>query len=353
MNRRPVITLVGVAFVSFILLGSYLYNSSPLQWSSLLTNDSPNPHLEELSKVVPERRAYATFLSTRITDPNEDDPYFTAVRVLAYQLLHHETTKSNLNIPFIVLVPPHVAAEKQAILASEGSVVVPVELLEPDAETNWIHPGEERFVDQFTKLRLWTLMQYDLILYLDADMLLLRSLDGIWDEPVANQTSQTLVPSTKISDPIDPLKEVPLPTNYTMVGVSDTGGAEHPFPPRHTSQLNGGFFLLRPSLQLFDYYVRLLNTPNSFSSGLMEQSLLNRAHDSKSRMPWVQFPAGKWNVNWPSWRDVEGGAATLHDKFWSADNAKWIDRRLVEMWWRRQGQMEGFWTRAQSTAIGT
>lgn len=346
MNRTRVITLIGVAFVSLILLTSHLhsynYNVNSSSRSSLLLYDqSPIPHT-----APPVPRAYATFLSTRITDPNEDDAYFTAARVLAYQLLRHESTKTNLDIPFVVLVAPHVTAEKQKILAEEGATVIPVELLEPNAETNWIHPGEERFIDQFTKLRLWTLTQYERILYLDADMLLMKSLDDIWDEPVANQISQTL-PSDIGSSHDDPL-----PENYTMVGVSDTGAAIHPFPPLATQMLNGGFFLLRPSLRLYQYYVKLLNTPDSFDSGLMEQSLLNLAHSNKSRMPWVPFPPGKWNVNWPSWRDVEGGAATLHDKFWSPKNVNWIDRRLVEMWWRRQGEMEGYWAQKKLAAIG-
>ncbi|QDS70842.1 hypothetical protein FKW77_005190 [Venturia effusa] len=341
------VTLVGVGFVSLVLLVSYFHTlnhvgSSPSPSSSLLFDKSP------ISYIPPAHpRAYATFLSTRITDPNEDDTYFTAARVLAYQLLHHESTKTNLGIPFIVLVAPHVTDEKRKVLADEGATVIPVDLLEPDTEENWIQPGEERFIDQFTKLRLWTLTQYERILYMDADMLLMKSLDGIWDEPVATQISQTL-PSD-----IDSRYDDPLPANYTMVGVSDTGGAKHPFPPPTTSQLSGGFFLLRPSLQLYQYYVKLLNTPYSFESLLMEQSLLNVAHSSRSRMPWVPFPPGKWNVNWPSWRDVKGGAATLHDKFWSADNEEWIDRRIVEMWWRRQGEMEGYWAQKKLAAGGT
>lgn len=337
MNRTRIITLIGVGIASLILLAAYFhtYNYNGLSTSlpsSLLYDQSPIPHTAHS-----EPRAYATFLSTRITDPSEDDAYFTAARVLAYQLLHHKSTKTNLDIPFIVLVAPHVTVEKQKILADEGATVIPVDLLEPDTDTNWIQPGEERFIDQFTKLRLWTLTQYERILYLDADMLLMKSLDEIWDEPVASQTSQTLSSDT------DSRYGDPLPENYTMVGVSDTGAAVHPFPPLTTSQLNGGFFLLRPSLQLYEYYVKLLNTPYAFDTGLMEQSLLNFAHALEGRMPWVHFPPGKWNVNWPSWQDVEGGAATLHDKFWSAANAAWIDRRLVEMWWRRQGEMEGYW----------
>ena len=112
------------------------------------------------------------------------------------------------------------------------------------------------------------------------------------------------------------------------------------------SLLNGGFFVLRPSRTLFEYYEALLQTEGMFDSSFMEMALLNHAHRHDGPMPWVSLKPGKWNSNWPALRDwQELGSATLHDKFWSKDNEYWIERELVEMWWRVQGQMEGFWMR--------
>jgi alpha-N-acetylglucosamine transferase len=178
-------------------------------------------------------------------------------------------------------------------------------------------------------------------------MLLTRSLDAIWDEPVAQHVYQTVADSDPSS--LSPNLDAALPSNYTIIGVSDTGGADHAFPPLLKPDMNGGFFLLRPSIPLFNYYVSILNTPNAFNSGLMEQALLNHAHKQDGRMPWRSFQPGKWNVNWPRLRDVTGGAATLHDKFWDSKNEAWIERVLVEKWWRVQGQMEGFWLARRAT----
>jgi alpha-N-acetylglucosamine transferase len=338
MSRKQIITLAAAALVSVILLGFYVYHDSQPSFFSQIPQ-SLNPSIHHQPDLEVEQRAYATLLTTRITDPDQDDRYFTAVRVLCYQILHQPITRTNLSIPFVVFVTPHVSAEKRSILVKEGATVLPLELLEP--ETNWVNPGEERFVDQFTKLRLFEQTQYKRILYLDADMLLTRSLDAIWDEPVAQLLYDTLPTSDLSSQP--PESEAEIPSSYTIVGVSDTGGANHAFPPLPKPQMNGGFFLFRPSIPLFNYYVSILNTPNAFNSGLMEQALLNRAHNQEGRMPWKSFQPGKWNVNWPRLNDVEGGAATLHDKFWDSKNEAWIERVLVEKWWRIQGQMEGFW----------
>jgi alpha-N-acetylglucosamine transferase len=356
MYRPLFFTVLAVALLSaFLFFARNVSTPLTLHISSTLAslhgteaskNTSPNVQQPPTTSPPAESRAYVTFLATRSDDPSAEDTYFTAVRVLNYQLQYAPATRTNLSIPFVVLVAPFVSAEKRATLTAEGAIVQQVELLKPETD-DWLKPGETRFQDQFTKLRLFEQTQYSRILYLDADMLLLRSLDGIWDEPVARQAYSTL-PADQSARPENAELDALLPSNYTIVGVSDTGGADHPFPPVPTSRLNGGFFLLQPSTTLFNYYKAVLNTPNLFDSGLMEQSLLNYAHAEDGRMPWHAFESGKWNVNWPRWRDALGGAATLHDKFWDAGNEGWIERKLVERWWRVQGQMEGYWQKHEA-----
>lgn len=349
MRRKQIATLLAAGFTS-ILLFVFFYAYHAQNASSFLPQSlnsciqSPAPLVNNGSEPEVERRAYATLLTTRITDPDQEDLYFTAVRVLGYQLLHQPETRTNLSIPFVVFVTPHVTAEKRAILADEGATVITLDLLEP--ETNWVNPGEARFIDQFTKLRLFEQTQYEQILYLDADMLLTRSLDAIWDEPEAQRIFETL-PGPRSWSKLR-LSETSPPCTYSIVGVSDTGGSEHAFPPPAGIDMNGGFMLLRPSIPLFEYYVSILNMPNSFESNLMEQALLNHAHKPDGRMPWKSFESGKWNVNWPRLQDIKGGAATLHDKFWDKGNELWIERILVEKWWRVQGRMEGFWLARKS-----
>lgn len=333
-TSQPAYRMISLVVVFIFLLSSFFYT---FYYGS---RSSPTTHPLEGDGVLPRQtRAYATFFSTRVENDTVQDDYFTAVRVLTYQILHHPETRTNLDIPLLILVPPHVSEYKRQVLANEGATIVPVELLLPT--NNTFSPVNARYRDQFCKIRLFKMTQYDRILYMDTDTLLTKSMDGIWDEP-ASQTPRSTVTSNEGLIKVD---EAPLPPTYLFTGVSDAGGGNHPFPPVEGADINGGFWMIRPDLSLFNYYRSLMDIPDRFDSAFMEQAMLTYAHRRDGPMPWTAFPMGKWNANWPNKRDVEGGCASLHDKFWREDNKDWIDRLLVEMWWRMQGRMEGYWQR--------
>jgi alpha-N-acetylglucosamine transferase len=236
-----------------------------------------------------------------------------------------------------VLVPPHVSERKRQILRDEGATVIPVDLLAPSSWT--AHPTEERWIDQFTKLRLYSLTEFTRILYMDSDMLITRPLDDIWDEEAVKFPRKTKDNSLN-TDGSD------LPADYVIAGVADNERPHRKRPTRITprSILNAGFLVFRPDTDLFNYYVSLLEQPKPvFDQSFMEMGLLNYAHRNDGPMPWAALPPGQYSNNWPQLVDVESGSATLHDKFWVSGNKDWIDRELVEMWWRVQGRMEGYW----------
>lgn len=298
------------------------------------------PNNANIESLAGQHLAYATFLSTRVTDDDVDDPYFTAARVLAYQLLHAPDTRTQLEIPFLVLVTPAVSTAKRARLRADGATVISVDLL--SSSTHWETPGRDTWVDQFAKLRLFELTAFDRILYLDGDMLLTRPLDGIWLERAAQpRATRRGHPRNLRSD------EAPLPETYLLAGIGDIGGADHAFPPPAGGELNGGFFMLKPSRVAFDYYCSVLELPRRFDASMMEQNLLRYAHRRDGNMPWTTFAPGRWNVNWPRLADLRGGVASLHDKFWEEGNKEWIERELVVMWWRVRGEMEGYWQRVE------
>lgn len=324
--------MISVAAILLLLLSSILYTFYYSSRPGLII------HHPKGDGIFPrQRRAYATFFSTRVENDTVQDDYFTAVRVLTYQILHHPETRTKLDIPLLISVPPHVSAYKRQILADEGATIVPVKLLLPT--NNTFSPADTRYRDQFCKIRLFEMTEYDRILYMDTDMLLTKSMDGIWDEPVAQQIRTSITSDETLIK----LDEAPLPPTYLFAGVSDAGGGKHTFPPIAGSDINGGFWMIRPDTTLFNYYRSLMDIPNRFDSAFMEQAMLTYAHRKDGPMPWTAFPMGKWNANWPNKRDVEGGCASLHDKFWREDNIEWIDRVVVEMWWRMQGRMEGYW----------
>lgn len=231
--------------------------------------------------------AFATFLSSRLSDESDNDKYFASTRMLAYQLLHQPSTRSAYSYPFLVLVSPHVSMHKRKILRDEGCRVVPIELL----KSNWtVGPDEGRLIDQFTKLRVFELEGFDRILFMDSDMLLTRPLDDIWTEEVVTEPRKT----KKNHRPIAP-GEANMPEDYVVAGITDDQGG---------SLLTGGFLVLRPCKKLFQYYLSLLEAEPRFDVKDMDMGLLNYAHRHEGSMPWTVLSSEKWSSTWPSLQDL-------------------------------------------------
>ncbi|KAF2769909.1 nucleotide-diphospho-sugar transferase [Teratosphaeria nubilosa] len=298
------------------------------------------------------RVAYATFLAAprqdntdAFDDKDEDDEqdgYYIGTRVLAYQLLHSKTAGTNSSIPFIVLCTPDVSLRKRNRLKKDGATVIVAESLNAD----WVTAGagEPRWRDVMTKMRLWQMTQYSKILFIDADMLVIDSLDGVfYDEATLTQATGNNPQNLKTD-------EAPLPRTYMFAGAPDIGfttesggnflGYDHPYPPDpNLSYLNCGFFVFTPSKELFDYYTSLINIPGRFDPRFPEQNLLNYAHRRDGNMPWKPLWYG-WNVNWPTEKDWRGGARSFHAKYWSGDPSH--DPFLKAIWKEQRAEMEGF-----------
>lgn len=286
--------------------------------------------------------AYATFLAGNAgqdpDDPSVDDNidgYYLGARVLAYQLLHSRTAgpqnASSTRIPFLVVCTTDVSARKRARLHADGATVILVDKLAAD----WVTPGAARWRDVLAKLRLFQLVEYHKICFIDADTLVTAPLEGVFYD-AATLTQATAGDPAQLRD-----DEAPLPRTYMFATHGDFWGYEHPFPPApDLSYLNCGFFVFAPSLPLFDYYMSLLQVPGKFDPGFPEQNLLNYAHRRDGNMPWKLLWYG-WNVNWPTERDWRGGARSFHAKYWDGDPSH--DPVLKAMWREQRSEMEGFW----------
>jgi hypothetical protein len=121
-----------------------------------------HPSLHDRKKNLPNV-AFVTFLGafTGGIDPNkpendDDDGYYVSTRVLGYQLMHSPTAGTNASIPFVVVVTDETHPRKRARLEKDGAVVIEVSRISP----GWAIPGDPRWKDMMTKLRLFELIQY-------------------------------------------------------------------------------------------------------------------------------------------------------------------------------------------------
>ena len=281
-------------------------SKSPYAFVTLL---APNPKLDNKT----------------VTD--DEDEYFVGTRVLAYQLLHAPKTGTNTSIPFVVLATPDVPESKLERLRNDGATVKVVErILE-----SWMKPGLERWRDMMSKLRMLELTQFEKVLFMDADMYIAERMDGIFTDP----STEPLVsrPELAIKD------EGALPESYVFSAQQYMEGRVHPYPPPAGDYFSGGFFLCQPSIAMFNYYLTIAKIQDRFNSNAMEQGLLNYAHRRDGPMPWTEIYY-KWITSWPSMKEYEAGARSLHEKWW--DEKISLDPDLRKLWYIARGEMEGY-----------
>ncbi|CRG86544.1 hypothetical protein PISL3812_03551 [Talaromyces islandicus] len=337
MMARFNLHLYGLAVFAAVTM-VYVFLSRPISFTPRVA-DLTYGRLREIRDDRFPRYAIATFLSEASSpdDSSDEDYYFTAARILAYQVLHDPATKSNrTTIPFLVLVTDEVSDAKREQLQRDGAQVIhggDIPL------TRWTSTGATHWNNQFNKLRLLGMTQYDRILFLDADTILTRPIDGIFNEP----QSQAAATSLLVERPKQiRWEEGQPPAEYVFAARSDnglTGQRDHPFPPKETDEFSAGFWLAAPSVELYQYFLNVMSQYPRFDPKTMDQALLNYAFRRDGTMPWQELNY-TWSASWPSMSDVEGGVASLHDRFWTS-----APDSLKERWWGLKKKMEAFVTR--------
>ncbi|KAH7348499.1 nucleotide-diphospho-sugar transferase [Rhexocercosporidium sp. MPI-PUGE-AT-0058] len=257
------------------------------------------------------KHAFATILvppPNNISEPHKVDPYFTSARMLNYQLRHSNGTRSKKEFPFLVMVSSNIVPWKRKVLEREGATVVFAKRI--FSGTEWIEPMAERWNDVMLKLRLFELIDYDKILFLDADSYLLKPLDRIFRDPSTRPIKTSIAEKEVRPD------EAPLPEKYLLTTNPEILHTTHPWPPHPWPRFNAGFFLFQPSTTLFYYYTSLLALKDRFDSTYPKHNLLNYAHREWDNMPWAHLKPG-WNVNLPNINDVNKGVRSVHAKLWT------------------------------------
>ena len=359
---------VNVRFVSYILLAvialttiakvAHLQATKSHQPTDLLSKYAQNgPHTNATRTSPPTKQdevaqspfAFVAFLADNwqhkeFEDDNEDI-YFYSTRVMGYQLMHNPETRSNNSIPFVVLTTKGVSNRKRARLRKDGAVVIVVDDVPlPD----WFSIGNPFWLDVMTKLRVFQQTQYEKILLLDADVLPVRRLDGVFEDP-----------ATEIVAPLHDKKregdEIPLPPIYMFAGMTNGGGREHDSETEEKyyasmakynelEQVNAGFLLAAPSQGIYDYYVSVLHEEGRFDPAQPEQNLLIEAHRIDGPMPWKSIRYD-WVINSPNFQDYEHGVHAVHEKLWKGEHRieEFGLKDLAALWDKARGEMEGYY----------
>ncbi|KAF4574524.1 hypothetical protein EYR36_005868 [Pleurotus pulmonarius] len=203
-------------------------------------NDAPT--VDNHYGLSPQRRAVATTLYS--------SNYAIATAVLAHSLRRANVTSRLL----LIYIEGRISEEALCITRAAGWEPLPVPFIPPP------HHGDgilEWYQDQYTKLNIWSLDQHgvDRLVYLDADTLVLRNIDELFDIP------------------------------FNFAAVPDVFA---PDDPRGFSlSFNAGVLALRPSSKILADMTKKIETAN-FPLEQAEQSFLNAYFASKrALLPYI------------------------------------------------------------------
>ena len=288
------------------------------------------PIIESSTSEPASKNAYVLFLADYSTAEDETDDYYTATRVLLYQLLHAPSTSTRTSIPVVILATESVKTAHIDRLRASGADVRVVERIKA---APWMGDVKEpRWRDILTKLRAFELYEFEKVLLLDSDMLLVDRLDDIFSDPATD----LLVPNSTLARP----DEGPLPNRYMISAQIITNEPTHSYPPVGAPYFSAGFFLCHPSAEVVGYYQSLIKVRDRFETELAEQDFLNYAHRKEGPMPWQDFDY-RWTTTWPSIVEYKKGAKSLHEKWWLRNaGGRVLNSFLREKWERAKFEME-------------
>jgi inositol 3-alpha-galactosyltransferase len=127
----------------------------------------PNVSSEKKALAAAKRRAYVTFLAG-------DGDYWKGVVGLAKGLRRVRSA-----YPLVVAVLPDVPGEHRRKLVEQGCVVREIQpVYPPESQTQF---AMAYYVINYSKLRIWEFVEYERMVYLDADIQVFDNIDHLFD----------------------------------------------------------------------------------------------------------------------------------------------------------------------------
>ncbi|MFI6663142.1 glycosyltransferase family 8 protein [Streptomyces sp. NPDC050523] len=222
----------------------------------------------------------------------------------------------------LVMVPPDLDQDTRRALEHSGCAVHEVERLMPTDRPDY---AAERFTEVWTKLQVFGLTEYERVVFLDADMLLLRRMDELFDPPLTPDTPLAAVPACQCN----PNRVATYPDHWTTQNC--------PYNNPHPSYFNSGLLVLQPEATTLDALRTRMKDDDCATFAFADQDLLNQHFAGRWRpLPYTynalktlrQSHPDLWNI-----QDVHN-IHYIQEKPWEADPTQpgpYHD--LYQKWW--------------------
>ncbi|KAJ9156234.1 Nucleotide-diphospho-sugar transferase [Pleurostoma richardsiae] len=243
--------------------------------------------------------------------------------------------KTGSAYPLVALYTDTFPASGLAALAARGVPAQRIEYLLPTASRDY--SADPRFYDCWSKLTPFSLAQYDRVVQLDSDMLVLRNMDELMDleldDPSAaarGDPGSRRVFAAGHACVCNPLRKPHYPADWVPANCAFTSQHGDPDAAQSTGAdpavgplgfMNGGLQVVNPSAELFAQIVAHMEA-NAASMDFADQSLLSDLYRGR----WVPLPYvynALKTLRWPG----------VHDAIWRDEHVKNVHYILTPNPW--------------------
>ncbi|KAF2397651.1 glycosyl transferase [Trichodelitschia bisporula] len=286
------------------------------------------------TRLVESKRVWTTLIT--------NTAYLPGLLTLDYSL-----KAAGSKCPLIALYTDTFPPEGHKALEDRGIPKQRVNYLLPSVHKDY--SNDPRFYDCWSKLTPFSLVEYDRVVQLDSDMLVLKNMDELMDlelDPPSAGASAMRVFAASHACVCNPLKKPHYPKDWVPESCAFTHQHSTPDEAQTTGAPstaglgipNGGLQVVNPSKAIYDLIVDQLNSSSIEAYDFADQSLLGDLFKGR----WVALPyvynalkTLRWDgVHRPIWRDeeVKNIHYILSPKPWD-ENGKEDGKDETHKWW--------------------
>jgi alpha-N-acetylglucosamine transferase len=246
------------------------------------------------------------------------DSYLPGVQALQRSLL----AVGSLHSLIVMITPDTVSECAVDVLENEGCVVQAIERYVPGGRIDHRNYKLACYAECWCKLRMWEMTEFERLVYLDADMLVLRNIDDLFVLPEGFWAA----PDCAAGRPTQQERDA-----CALLAVS------RGLPPTY---FNAGMYVMSPCMDTMEDFGMALQEGRFEIGGYAEQDFLNAyyQHSWRCLSAAYNLQKGVKCHHAHLWKPEE--AAILHytdRKPWCADGTHPEDHEhadIVELWWR-------------------
>ncbi|KAL2020312.1 hypothetical protein VTK56DRAFT_8540 [Thermocarpiscus australiensis] len=240
--------------------------------------------------------------------------------------LEYSLRRVQSRYPLVALYTDQLPEEGRRALEERAISTQRVEYLIPRRQKDY--SNDPRFYDCWTKLTVFSLVQYERVVLLDADMLVVQNMDELMDLDLDGDGSRAFAASyaclcNPLKKPHYPKDWAPENCPYTWQHSDPEAAQTQAAPLLGAPMPNSGLVVLNPSIALYDKITEALADEKTSSYVFPDQALLGDVFAGN----WFPLPY------------VYNGLKTMrrpgvHDAIWRDDRVKNIHYILVPKPWQ-------------------